>query len=393
MSYENTSLYNDLPEVLQGMEKNIKPNLYDTTLRDGEQTAGVSFSKEEKIEIALMLDELGVKRIEAGLPVISKGDRDAVEAIASKGLKAEIWGFSRCVLNDIDVNAEVGVSSIICEIATSEAKMKAYNYTEESVYEKAMSSLLHAKEKKLKTAFFAVDATKTRPGFLKKMYQDAVKLGGAQEVVLPDTMGGASPEAIYYLVRQLKQWVDVPVHIHCHNDLALATACNLAGIRAGADWLHVALNGLGERSGNSDLAEIAVAAKMLYDVDFGIDLTKLTEVADQVEQICGIKLSVMKPVTGRNIFTRDSGLVVTQLKRYPPSVELYPPEMVGQGRAVLINKKSGTHSIEYVMEELGCKITPETAVRMAEMVKKKAESRRGNISNAELLEMYNECKK
>ncbi len=391
MSYENASMYNDIPETAWERSNISQPNLYDTTLRDGEQAAGVSFSKEEKVEIAQMLSELGVKRIEAGLPVISKSDREAVEALASGNLSAEIWGFSRCVTKDIDVNAEVGVEAMICEIATSEAKMRAYHYTEDSVYEKAMTSLIHAKEKNLKTAFFAVDATKTRMEFLKKMYQDAVQIGGAQEVVLPDTMGGASPEAIGYLVKKVKEWVDVPVHIHCHNDLGLGTACSLAGIRSGADWIHVAVNGLGERSGNCDLAELALAGKLLYDIDFGLDLTRLREISCRMEKICGIPMSVMKPVTGEHIFTRDSGLVVTQLRQYPPAVELYPPEMVGQTRSVLINKKSGAHSIEYVMEAMGLEITFEAAVAMAERVKEITARRKGNLSENELLELYRQC--
>lgn len=392
MSYENTSLYNSIPEVTNDMPENLSPNLYDTTLRDGEQAAGVSFSKEQKVEIAEMLDDLGIKRIEAGLPVISKGDREAVEAIASKGLKAEIWGFSRCVKNDIDVNADAGVSATICEIATSEAKMKAYNYTEDIVYEKAMTSLIHASEKGLKTAFFAVDATKSKLEFLKRIYVDAVNIGKAQEVVIPDTMGGASPEAIAYLVKQVKSWVNVPVHVHCHNDLALGTACSLAGIKAGADWVHVAINGLGERSGNTDLAEIALAGTLLYDIDFGLDLTKLRAVSKRMEEICGIKVGVMKPVVGDNIFTRDSGLVVTQLRRYPPAVELYPPEMVGQERSVLINKKSGGHSVEFVLEKLGYEITPEKAAEIAKVVKEMAVSSGSNISDEELVAVYNKMK-
>jgi isopropylmalate/homocitrate/citramalate synthase len=393
MEVNNASIYNLKPEVLQTETLNdFSPNLYDTTLRDGEQTAGVSFNKNEKIEIAKLLDEIGIKRIEAGLPVISKEDREAVETIASMGLKAEIWGFSRCVASDIDVNAEVGVNAVICEIATSEAKLKAYNFTEDSVYEKAMKSVIHAKEKGMRAAFFAVDATKTRLEFLKRICVDAVRIGKADELVIPDTMGGASPETVSYLVRQLKQWIDVPVHIHCHNDLALGTACSLAGIRAGADWIHVAVNGLGERSGNCDLAEVAVAAKLIYNVDFGLNLAKLKYLSKEIERISGIKLSPMKPIVGDNIFTRDSGMVVAQLRQYPPAVELYPPEMVGQERSVLINKKSGNHSVEYVLERLGYDVTPEQVTAIVTLVKAAASQRKDSITDEELLGMYRQVK-
>lgn len=389
MEGNNASIYNLKPEVLQDNTlSSLSPNLYDTTLRDGEQTAGVSYTRDEKIEIAKLLDEVGIKRIEAGLPVISKEDREAVETIAALGLKAEIWGFSRCVTSDIDVNAEVGVNAVICEIATSEAKLKAYNFTEDLVYDKAIQSVMHAKEKGLRCAFFAVDSTKTRLEFMKRICVDAVKIGKADEIVIPDTMGGASPETIAYLVSQIKQWVDVPVHVHCHNDLAIGTACSLAGIRAGADWVHVAVNGLGERSGNCDLAEVAVAAKVVYGIDFGIDLTKLRYLSKEIERISGVKVSSMKPVVGDNIFRRDSGMVVAQLRTYPPAVELYPPEMVGQERSVLINKKSGNHSIEYVLERLGYKVTAEQAMSIVALVKAAASQRKGNISDEELISMY-----
>lgn len=393
MQKNNASMYNLMPEVLkENPVSGLSPNLYDTTLRDGEQTAGVSFTKDEKIEIATLLDQLGVKRIEAGLPVISPEDRDAVYSIASLGLKAEIWGFSRCVPSDIDVNAEVGVKAVICEIATSPDKLQAYNFTEDLVYDRAVQSLLHAKEKGLRAAFFAVDATKTRLEFLKKMYTDAVLIGKADEIVLPDTMGGASPEAIAFLVTKMKQWVNVPVHIHCHNDLGLGTACSLAGVRAGADWIHVSLNGLGERSGNCDLAEVAVAAKVVYGIDLGIDLTKVRAVSKEIERISGIKVSPMKPVVGDNIFRRDSGMVIAQLRKYPPAVELYPPEMVGQERSVLINKKSGTHSVEFVLERLGYNVTSEEASKIVNIVKTVASKRKLNISDEELIRMYREVK-
>jgi len=391
MEINNASIYNLRPEVLKEDKlPDLSPNLYDTTLRDGEQTAGVSFTKNEKVEIASLLDRIGIKRIEAGLPVISKEDREAVETIASLGLKAEIWGFSRCVTSDIDVNAEVGVNAVICEIATSQDKLRAYNFTEELVYDKAIESLIHAKKKGLRTAFFAVDATKTRLEFLKKIYVDAVSIGKADEIVIPDTMGGSSPETIAYLVGKIKQWINVPVHVHCHNDLALGTACSLAGIRAGADWVHVAVNGLGERSGNCDLAEIAVAAKILYNIDFGIELKQLKTISKEVERISGVKVSPMKPVVGDNIFRRDSGMVVAQLRKYPPAVELYPPELVGQERSVLINKKSGTHSIEFVLERLGYNVTPEEVMKIVTLVKTVAATRKGNITDEELLRIYRE---
>ena len=235
-------------------------DFYDTTLRDGEQTIGVSWDKHDKLEIAKMIDSLGVRRIEGGMPVVSKEDKEAFELLLDAGLKAEIWGFSRAVKGDIDGCIDVGVKHIICEIATSSIKMKANNFTEESVLKKVLDSLQHAKKNGLYTAFFAVDATRSDLNFLEKVYRKAVEEGGADEVVLVDTLGVATPETMFYLTKRLREWVDVPIMTHCHNDFGMATACTMFSVKGGAYCAQVTVNGLGEKTGNADLAETAIAA-------------------------------------------------------------------------------------------------------------------------------------
>ncbi|WP_258358734.1 homocitrate synthase/isopropylmalate synthase family protein [Moorella sulfitireducens] len=389
MEYKS-SFYNFLPEIMgeRMLRPDFAPKIYDTTLRDGEQTVNVNFDTNQKVEIALLLDEVGVGRIEAGLPVVSREDRKAVEIIASLNLKAEVWGFSRCVPSDVVVNAELGVKAIVCEIATSEEKLKAFGFSEESVLDKAIESLLIAKEKGLYTAFFAVDATRTRMEFLKKIYQTAVSLGKADEIVIPDTLGLSSPETIFYIVQKVQEWVPVPVHVHCHNDFGLATACSLAGLKAGARWVHVSVNGLGERSGNCDLAEIAMAAKFIYGIDLGINLQALKRLSKLVERFSGVPVSPQKPVVGDAIFKRDSGIVVTQLKKYPPAVEPYPPEIVGQVRDVVLSKKSGAHSVEFVLERLGLDATPEEINRMVALVKETALTKKRSLTDEEFMNIY-----
>ena len=218
---------------------------YDTTLRDGEQTIGISWNKEEKLEIAKMLDELGVDRIEAGMPVVSKEDKDAVELIVKEDLKAEIWGFCRAVRGDIDACIDVGVKHIICEIATSQLKMQANKFTPEVILGKVLENVQHAKDNGLYTAFFAVDATRADLGFLETVYRKAVEEGGADEVVIVDTLGVATPETMFYLTKKLREWVSVPIMAHCHNDFGMATACTMFSLKAGANCAHVTLNGLG----------------------------------------------------------------------------------------------------------------------------------------------------
>ncbi|MCK4794147.1 MAG: hypothetical protein KAV87_61035 [Desulfobacteraceae bacterium] len=365
---------------------------YDTTLRDGEQTIGIAFDKNEKLEIAKMLDELGVDRIEAGMPVVSKEDREAVELILKADLKAEIWGFCRAVKGDIDVCIDVGVKHIICEIATSQLKMKANNFTSEGVLGKVLDSIQHAKSHGLYTAFFAVDATRADLGFLETVYRKAVEEGGADEVVIVDTLGVATPETMFYLTKKLREWVSVPIMTHCHNDFGMATACTMFSLKAGASCAHVTLNGLGEKTGNADIAETAIAAK-LYGMDVGIDMGKLVKAAKLAEKLTGIPISPLKPVVGENVFKRESGVTAAQLISFPPAVEGYSPEVVGREREVLLSKKSGKKSIEYKLGQLGAKATQIQVDETLKKVKELGIQKKGLVSNEEFRNIVEEVLK
>jgi len=365
---------------------------YDTTLRDGEQTIGIAFDKNEKLEIAKMLDELGVDRIEAGMPVVSKEDKVAVELIVKEDLKAEIWGFCRAVRGDIDACIDVGVKHIICEIATSQLKMKANNFTPEGVLGKVLDSIQHAKSHGLYTAFFAVDATRADLGFLETVYRKAVEEGGADEVVIVDTLGVATPETMFYLTKKLREWVSVPIMTHCHNDFGMATACTMFSLKAGASCAHVTLNGLGEKTGNADIAETAIAAK-LYGMDVGIDMGKLVKAAKLAEKLTGIPISPLKPVVGENVFKRESGVTAAQLISFPPAVEGYSPEVVGREREVLLSKKSGKKSIEYKLGQLGAKATPIQVDETLKKVKELGIQKKGLVSDKEFRNIVEEVLK
>ena len=355
MNKENfwLSSYNEASDVkkeLTGLKKKIK--IYDTTLRDGEQSIGVSLNAEDKLNIAKRLAQAGVDRIEAGFPASNEEDKIAIANIVSEVKGAEIWGFGRCNVNDVKLNVETGIKHIVCEILTSPEKMKAWNLTEDIVLQRIRDAISFAKKENLYTAFFAVDATRATPEFLKKAYETAVKECGADEIVLVDTLGVATPEAVGYLTRLVKSWVDVPVAIHCHNDFGLASACTLAALKEGADCAHVTVNGLGEKTGNADLAELAIALHGLYGIETNIELKELYPLSKYVEEITKIPVSPMRPVVGDKVFTRESGLVVAQMLSYPPSVEGYAPEAVGRKRDVALGKKSGKMSIEYGLKQL-----------------------------------------
>ena len=247
------SPYNFAGEVTEEIRLPKNIGIYDSTLRDGEQVPGLVFRKNEKLKIAQALDELGVQRIEAGMPVVSPEDKDVATELARLGLQAEIWGFCRCIRSDIDACIECGISSVICEIATSDFKMKAYRLTKDRVIERMVDAVAYAKEHGLKVAFFDVDMTRTGLEFLEEMYVTAVNEAHADEVVVVDTLGVATPETIFYLTKKVREWVNVPIHVHCHNEFGLGTASSIAAVKAGAEWVHVTVNGIGEKSGNTDL--------------------------------------------------------------------------------------------------------------------------------------------
>src|SRR6267142_3992903 len=273
---------NARPEVRATYPKTTV-RFYDTTLRDGEQTVGVVLSPQQKVEIALKLDELGVGRIEAGFPRVSPEDAEAIELMQKARINAELWGFSRAVKGDVDELVRLNLRFTVIEATTSDIKLKAYGITREEVLRRIRDAVSAAREAEITVAFFAVDGTRTDLEFLKTVYLASLE-SGAKEVVVVDTIGACGPEAAEYLVRQVCEWAGkgVPVHFHGHNDFGMATACAVAAVRGGASWVQGTINGMGERAGNADISEIALALKCLYDVPVALDLTKVRAVSKVV---------------------------------------------------------------------------------------------------------------
>ncbi len=382
------SEYNQSPAV-PGGAAGRRLLIYDTTLRDGEQTIGVSLSSREKLEIARLLEDMNVERIEAGMPISSTEDFKAVQLISREIKNSEVWGFCRCTKADIDAAVDAGVKAVICEIPTSPYKMKAYGFTLPKVLQSLAEHLAYAKKKGLKTAFFAVDATRTPLDDLKAAYQKAVGEGKADEVVLVDTLGVATPETMTFLTRQVKEWVDVPVAAHCHNDFGMAVACSLAAAGAGADSIHVTANGLGEKTGNADISEIALAASVLYGYRINLDLGKVRSMSRRVEELTGVRLSPLKPVVGENVFKRETGVVIAQILNYPPAVEGYPPELVGGEREILLSKKSGKSSIQYMLNTLGISLPASEIDQVLQEVKALGIKKGGLVTKEEFQDIVN----
>src|SRR5438128_22846 len=311
---------------------------YDTTLRDGEQTVGVVLSPQQKLEIALKLDELGVGRIEAGFPRVSPEDAEAIQLMQKADIKAELWGFSRAVKADVDELVRLNLRFSVIEAPTSDIKLKAYGITREEVVRRIRNAVSAAREADITVAFFAVDGTRTDLEFLKTVYLTSLE-AGAKEVVVVDTIGACGPEAAEFLVQQVCQWVgkDVPVHFHGHNDFGMATACAVAAVRAGAAWIQGTINGMGERAGNADIGEIALALRCLYDVPIQFDLKKVREVSAVVSRAAEYTLEAWKPLVGDNLFMRESGAVASQF-HIPESIEPYSSELVNAQRSSVLGR-------------------------------------------------------
>jgi isopropylmalate/homocitrate/citramalate synthase len=357
--------------------------LYDTTLRDGEQTVGVVLDPEEKLEIARLLDDLGIDRIEAGFPRVSQDDWKAVELISAAGLRAEIWGFSRAVPADLEALVELGVRASVIESPISDLKLGAIGVSREKMLDRITSAMRFAAEHGIHAAFFGVDSTRADANFYERVYKAAVD-AGAKEVAVVDTLGIASPEAVSALVGRTVEWVgpDVPVHFHGHNDFGLATAAAVAAVRSGASWVHGTINGMGERAGNANLGEVALALRALYGVESNLRLVKLREVSEQVRRLSGYVLEPWKPVTGETLFRRESGAVASQFHD-PPSIEPYSSELVGAKREIVLGKKSGLDSIRIKAEELGLEIPEEKRAEVLARVKDLGARKHGLVDDDE----------
>jgi isopropylmalate/homocitrate/citramalate synthase len=371
----------------EGFALSAEVGLYDTTLRDGEQTVGVVLSPEEKLELARGLDELGIERIEAGFPRVSQDDWRAVKLIASAGLKAEIWGFSRAVAADVQALVDLGVRASVIESPISDLKLEALGVSRGQMLQRIVAAVAHATNHGIHVAFFGVDSTRAEPEFYAEAYRAAVD-AGAQEVVVVDTIGIATPEAAEFLVRQTREWVGplVPVHWHGHNDFGLATANSVAAVKGGARWIQGTVNGMGERAGNANLAEVALALRGLYGVETKLRLERVRAFAEHLRQLSGYDVEPFKPLFGENLFTRESGAVAAQFHD-PPAIEPYSSTVVAAPRRIVLGKKSGIDSIRIKAQELGLELDENGERRLLDAVKQLGAEKRGLVTDEEFVEL------
>jgi 2-isopropylmalate synthase len=371
------------------VDTGTRVRIFDTTLRDGEQSPGVSITPEQKLQIAIKLDRLGVDAIEAGFPIVSHGEVEAIRNIKKSGLNAEICGLARTLSSDIDLVIDCDLSYVHTFIATSDIHMQyKLKMTPEEVIQKAVNAVEYAKSHGLQVEFSAEDATRSDLTFLTKVFR-AVGEAGADRIDIPDTVGYATPEFISTLVGMIKEQISVPISLHCHNDFGLAVANSIAGINAGATCAHVTVNGLGERAGNASLEEFVMALQCLYKKEHNINTKLLYETSKSVSNIMGIAVQANKAIIGENAFGHESGIHTHGILNNPLTYEPIDPEMVGRKRWLQAGKHAGAHGIRAMLEDFGIECTDEQLHKIVEKQKNLADKGK-SISTAELLSIAGE---
>jgi D-citramalate synthase len=335
---------------------------FDTTLRDGEQTPGVSLTPTEKLEIATHLADIGVHVIEAGSAAASAGERESIRSIADAGLAAEACTYVRALPGDIDLAADAGADSVHLVVPVSDLHIsKKLRKTREQVCDMAWSAVEYAKSRGLIVELSGEDASRADQAFLAEVFREGVERG-ADRLCFCDTVGILTPERAAAVVPPL---LFAPLSIHCHDDLGFGLATTVAALRAGASCAHVTVNGIGERAGNTALEELVMALEVLYGVDTGIATEKLYPLSTRVARLTGVPLATNKPIVGEMAFTHESGIHAHGVMRDASTYEPLQPERVGRRRRIVLGKHSGSAAVEAALHDMG--YTPDNA-QLAEIL-------------------------
>jgi len=360
----------------------------DTTLRDGEQTAGVVFSNQEKIRIARMLDDIGVHQIEAGIPVMGGKEQEAVESICKLGLKASIMGWNRPVIKDIEASLACGCDAVAISISTSDIHIKnKLNTTRGAVLDMMVKATEFARERVDYISVNAEDASRSDMNYLVEFATEAKK-AGADRIRYCDTIGILDPFTTYERVQTVIERAGVEVEMHTHNDFGMATANALAGVKAGARFIGVTVNGLGERAGNAALEEVVMALKHIGNINLGFKTERFVEVSEYVSRASGRMLPPWKAIVGSNMFAHESGIHADGALKNPITYEVFRPEEVGLLRQIVIGKHSGTASIKSKFREYGKELTNEQADMILKQVRALSVDMKRSLFDKELIYIY-----
>jgi isopropylmalate/homocitrate/citramalate synthase len=385
------SFYDFDSDVLGDVKLPSNIEIHDVTLRDGEQQAGITFRRDDKIKIATLLSESGVDRIEAGMPSVSAEDAKVVKEISHLGLGSKIYAFARCMKQDVDNAIAADVDGIVMEIPSSDHLIKhAYGWDVEKAVKLSVEATSYAHEHGLRVTFFTIDATRAPFDTFWKIAGQVIKDGHMDSFALADTFGVLNPQATTFFIKKIKSKTDKPVEIHAHNDFGLAVANTISAVLGGASTIHVSLTGIGERSGNASLEESVMALKYLYGINTKINTRMLRSLAVLARERSGVKFPPQKPIVGDGIFSVESGILTSWWRRLEKSnmpLEMFPflPEVVGHTNVEIINgKKSGIDTIYYKADKFGIKLDESEALTVLRKLKSISLARKGPISDEEL---------
>lgn len=360
----------------------------DTTLRDGEQSAGVVFANQEKIRIAKLLDEIGVQQIEAGIPTMGGDEKEAIKRIVKMNLKASILGWNRAVIKDVEHSLDCGVDAVALSLSASDIHIK-YKLKKDRdwILKSIEESTKFAKKHDLYVSVNAEDASRADKKFLLKFAQVA-KDSGADRLRYCDTLGIMGPYQTYAIVKEIINKIRIPVEMHTHNDFGMATANALSGVEAGATIVNTTVNGLGERTGNAPLEEVVMALKYIYNIDLGFATNRFRELSEYVAQASGREIPDWKPIVGNSVFAHEAGIHADAVYKDPRNYEVFTPEEVGMERRIVIGKHSGTSTVIQVLKKHGIEVSKEEAAEILVKVRETAVALKRSLTEMELVYIY-----
>ncbi|MBI4318296.1 MAG: homocitrate synthase [Chloroflexi bacterium] len=365
----------------------------DTTLRDGEQTAGVVFANAEKVQIAKLLSEIGVHQIEAGIPAMGGDEKEAIKAIVDLALPASILAWNRAVVSDIQASLDCGVDTIAISISASDIHIQTKLQRDRQwVLESIKESVDFAKQHNLYVSVNAEDASRADPRFLAEFARTA-KECGADRVRYCDTLGILDPFETYNRIRDLIQDAAIEIEMHTHNDLGMATANAIAGLHAGATFVNVTVNGLGERAGNAALEEVVMALKHIEGIEVGVDTGRFRELSEYVARASGRPLPTWKPIVGSNLFVYESEGRASGALLDPSSYEVFSPQAVGLARKFIIGKHSGPKSIKNKLRQYGLQASDGLARELTDQSRSLSIKLKRALFDQEVIELYEQATK
>jgi isopropylmalate/homocitrate/citramalate synthase len=392
-----TSPWNFMPEVRDALELPGTVHVHDVTLRDGEQQAGVVFTKDDKLRIAEALAEAGVHRIEAGLPAVSPADDAAVREMVKMGLPSKIYAFSRCITDDVRRAADCGVEGVVMEIPSSHHLVeKAYRWPVQRAIDASVEATSLAHELGLTVSFFPIDATRAGLVEYLDLLETVAKDGHVDAVGLVDTFGVLSPHGVRMFVRQTRERMGVPLETHFHMDFGLGVANTLLAVAEGVEVIQTTVTGIGERAGNTPMEETVLALRTMYDVDTGIKTQSFFELSKLVMQLAGVSQPSNRPVVGERLYNVESGIITTWVRNVGDELnESFPyrPELVGQPAPELVlGKGSGLDSVAARLDKHGLSANTEQIEQILAEVKARSLEKKRLLDDGEFLVIVEQVK-